>query len=177
MTLLRLTTFITLVMLPLAAFASPVKVKWHEPENYADVRGADEHDKRFQKRVFSQLEKHLAKLGKGLPEGIELEMTVTDVNLAGDVRYSFSMHREIRLVQSLHFPRINFDYTLTNNGQLIDKGSVELKDMAFMDRATAVRMSNDAFKYDKALLTRWFKKDLTAVLAQYEKQTDAVMTE
>lgn len=177
MTLLRLTTFITLVLVPLAAFASPVKVNWHEPENYTDVRGADEHDKRFQKRVFSQLEKHLTNLAETLPDGFALEMTVTDVNLAGDVRYSFSMHREIRFVQSLHFPRINFDYTLTNNGQLIDKGSVALKDMAFMDRATAVRVSNDTFKYDKALLTRWFKKDLSTILAQYDKQADAVMSE
>lgn len=159
--------------------ANSVSVTWHEPEKYTDVKGANESDKRYRQQVFKQYEKHIAKLAESLPENATVELTIKDLNLAGDVRYNFSLHREIRMVERLHWPRIKFDYKLMSDGQVVDKGEVVLKDMSFMDRAGMMRNSHshNSLKYDLYLLTRWFSKELEPALAQYEKQQNAVMSE
>lgn len=167
--------------LPAVAFydnnAVNVNVKWHQPANYTDVKGANESNTRFQKRVFKHLEKHIVKLAETLPKDMQLEMTITDVNLAGDVQYNFSMNREIRLVKSVYWPKMAFDFKITQSDRLVDQGSVVLKDMSFMDRGGLSRSNHDSFKYDKRLLTQWFNNELQQKVTNFVKINSAVMSD
>ena len=172
MTLLAAVT----VLLHLPVSAGEINVKWVEPENYTDMKGADESDKRFQKRTFKQFDKYFNKLAEKLPEGVVLAIEVSNVNLAGDVRYNFNMHREIRLVKDLYWPSVEFDYQLSENNNLIDKGEVKLKDMAFLSRGTALKR-HDPLKYEKRLFDEWFKEQVTPQLSQWQHKQDAVMSE
>lgn len=171
------TMFLAIYLLTIGqVWAGNVKVIWHEPTKFSDVKGAEESDKRFQKRVFKQMEKHIIKLATPLAEHITIELKVTDFNLAGDVRYNFNMNREIRLVKSMYWPKISFDYKVLNKTDLIDSGSVVLKDMAFMQRGGLLRNSSDSFKYEKRLLTEWFDKTLQQKIDNYQKQQSAIMS-
>lgn len=176
---MRLTTLLCgaslLLMTPFAQ-AGEIKVKWFEPENYTDMKGAEESDKSFQKRAFKQFDKYFTKLAKKLPEGVTLDLKVTNVNLAGDVRYNFNMHREIRLVKDVYWPSFEFEYQLTQNNELIDKGEVEIKDMAFMLRGN--RMSrNEPLRFEKRMFNDWFEEQVQTRVDKWQKQQDAVMSE
>lgn len=147
-----------LVALPVFAQAGEAVVKWQDFNDYRDVRPSNEVRGSFHKRVESSFEKHFTKLAENLPEGYKFNVEVTELDLAGDVR--FGGMNELRIIKPIYFPRIEFTYSVTDkNGKILtESDKVSLKDMGFMDKIKMGR--DDAFYYDKRLLTDWFKKEL-----------------
>lgn len=156
------------------SFAGEIKVTWQDPKSYIDVKGAEVSDARFQKRVFKSFEKHFDKLAQELPENASLNLVFTNINLAGDVRYNFSMSREIRLVSDLYWPMLQFEYQLAVGDDVVDSGTAKLKDMAFMARGS-MRYGSDSFKYEKRLFDEWFADAVTEKLDSLTRQHNAVM--
>ena len=109
------------------ALAAESEITWNEVDDYRDLRpGNLSTKKKFQEHFFSDIEEHVAKLAVTLPEGQKLSMTVTDVDLAGDVRIG-SMS-EVRIVKNIYHPRIEFSYKLTNaDGSMVVEDSINLK--------------------------------------------------
>lgn len=160
----------------LTAQAGEVKVQWHEPESYTDVRAANGGNKVFRERVFKNLEKHFNKMaGEVLPEHLALNVKVTNLNLAGDVRYNYAAHRDIRLVKRIYWPSIEFEYQLLDQGNVIKTEQIKLKDMSFMDRGSSIRNRGSYF-YEERIITDWFIKEIKPMLAQLDKQKTAVMS-
>lgn len=145
--------------------AGTATVEWHDPDSYLDIRHANSGKNQFRRNVFNQFEKHFSKLTAEMPEGFELKVKVTNLNLAGDVRYSFSMHREVRIVKHTYWPMIEFEYQLTNGEQIVKSDKVKLKDMFFMDRGGSFRLSHDSYHYEKRILTDWFDKTMQVMIA------------
>ena len=176
-TKLMLTAIVSLMMVaPLSSAGEKVKVNWHEPENYTDVRATNGGNKKFRKAVFAQLEKHFEKTAqKVLPDGMTLKIKVTNLNLAGDVRYNFGVSQEIRLVKPIYWPQMDFEYQVLDKGNVIKSDSVKLRDMAFMDRLR-VTSRNDSYRYEKALINEWFTDVIKPMLAQIEQQKTAIMS-
>ena len=55
-------------------------------------------------------------------------------------------------------PQMSFSYQLLDeNGTELKQDSVDVKDNGFMRRGN-LRNENDAFKYEKSMLTRWFNE-------------------
>lgn len=143
---------------PALANAGESTVKWHDFNDYRDVRPSNEPKGAYHKQIKQQFDNHFVKLAEQLPKDYKLNIEITDLDLAGDVR--FGGINEIRVVKPIYFPRITFNYSLTDkNGKLVSKKSdVELKDMSFMDR---IKMGRDeAFYYEKRLLTEWFGEQI-----------------
>ncbi len=148
------------------------EVVWFEPENYRDIRPAQETRKAYRKRVFAQLEKHIQSLAEDLPEGYYLHMKVTDLDLAGEVlppsfsgisQSGLTGNSHIRTVKRMYYPRIDFEFSLKDaQGSVVKEGQVSLKDMAFMDKITR-GFTNDSLRYDKALISRWFDDEMGAL--------------
>ncbi|MHC9509886.1 DUF3016 domain-containing protein [Kangiella sp. M94] len=149
-----------LLTLPLMAFAGEVKVSWGEFDDFIDVRPATETKSAFYKRVKTSLDKSFIALGEKLPEGAVFEMRITDLDLAGDVRYGGI--QEYRLVERLYFPKMKFDYQLINDeGKTLKEGSELLKDMKFLDRIrTPAQYRNEGFYYEKRMFEDWFKDNI-----------------
>lgn len=147
-----------------SAHAADVKVTWTEPSKYRDIYSGNQGKKRFRESTFKELEKHLLKLAKALPESQTLEIDVTDVDLAGDVHAS-SM-RDIRVIKEIYFPRIKFSYKLINEEQvIIHSGNVNIKDMNFM-MGNSSRYRNKSLGYEKKLLDDWFKDEFVDFVMQ-----------
>ncbi len=160
----------------LSAQAGEVKVQWHEPKNYTDVRAANGGSKAFRERVFKGLEKHFTKMAaEVLPSHLALNIKVTNLNLAGDVRYNFAAHRDIRLVKRIYWPSIEFEYELLEQGKVIKSEVIKLKDMSFMDRGSSLR-NRSSYYYEERIITDWFIRDIKPMLAQLDKQKTAVMS-
>ncbi|MBI3285405.1 MAG: DUF3016 domain-containing protein [Burkholderiales bacterium] len=143
-----------------AAQAAEVKVSWHEPEKFTDIRpnGYETRDA-FQQRVFKEFDQMFAAQAQRLADGYLLEVTVTDLDLAGEVRPLFARTlNDIRVVKELYWPRMSFRYTLKDpQGKQLAAGKEDLKDMNFMMRA-GVTPGYTSFGYEEHMLRDWFHK-------------------
>lgn len=153
---------VILLTLPMMALAGEVKVSWGDFDDFIDVRPASETKSAFYKRVKTSLEKSFTELGEKLPDGAVFEFRVTDLDLAGDVRYGGI--REYRLVERIYFPKMKFDYQLIDGeGKILKEGSESLKDMNFLDRIrTPAQYRNDGFYYEKYMFEQWFDENIVS---------------
>lgn len=151
-----------LLTLPMMALAGEVKVSWGDFDDFIDVRPASETKSAFYKRVKTSLEKSFSDLGEKLPDGAVFEFRITDLDLAGDIRYGGI--REYRLVERIYFPKMKFDYQLIDSeGKILKEGSESLKDMNFLDRIrTPSQYRNDGFYYEKYMFEQWFEENIEA---------------
>ncbi|CCQ11139.1 hypothetical protein PALB_20130 [Pseudoalteromonas luteoviolacea B = ATCC 29581] len=144
------------------AHAAEVKVEWKEFKEYRDVYPSNEARGGFHKRVAAQFERHLNKLAEKLPEKYALSVRFDEVDLAGDVHVGIN---EIRVVKPIYFPRLTISYELkdASGNSVVKAEQVQLKDMAFMERSRFG--ADEAFFYDKRLLTDWFDDTLVPAIS------------
>jgi len=146
------------IALPAFAHAGESVVKWQDFKDYRDVRASNQAKSSYHKQIATQFEKHFSKLAEQLPKEYKLSVEITDIDLAGDVRYGGM--DEIRVVKPIYFPRLKLNYSLTDKeGSVISEANdVELKDMGFMDK---IKMGRDeSFYYEKRLITEWFGEQI-----------------
>lgn len=135
-----------------------VKIEWQDPKSFRDVKAVGDIQSRYEKRTFELLTKNLNKeAGKTLKSEQKLEMLVTDLDLAGDVRPTFgATMNDIRLVEELYPPRITFSYKILEGDKVIMAGDEKLTDMGFMQRVG--RASDKPMRYESKMLADWLKK-------------------
>ena len=140
-----------------------IEVVWQDAEKFRDVRPANESRKRFRERVLKQLEEHIVSKSEDLPEGQSLKITVSNVDLAGQVWPSSFVgigHAggDVRVIKDIDIPRMELAYELLDkSGQVLKSESVKLKDMSFM-QSSIMRYRNDHLRYEKKMLDDWFKR-------------------
>ncbi|MGS0682552.1 DUF3016 domain-containing protein [Shewanella sp. 125m-7] len=137
---------------------SVVKVEWQDPNSFRDIKSSGEIQSRFEKRTFEQLTKSLNKEAvKVLKPEQKLEMLVTDLDLAGDVRPTFgATTHDLRVVKNIYPPRITFSYKILQDDKVIMAGDEKLTDMNFM---YSVNARNDKpYRYENTMLASWLKK-------------------
>lgn len=157
MKMLKMTVISILLASPIFAQAGQANVKWHDFNDYRDVRPSNETKGSFHKRIASSYEKHFSKLAEQLPDEYTFNIEISELDLAGD---RIGGMNEIRVIKDIYPPRIEFNYSVTtSNGQTIKQANdVKLKDLGFMDR---IKMGRDgSFYYEKRLVTDWFEKEL-----------------
>jgi hypothetical protein len=149
--------------MPAWAHAGEAVVKWHDFNDYRDVRASNQTKSSYHKHIANSIEKHVAKLAEQLPSAYKLSVEITELDLAGDVHFGGT--NEIRVVKPIYFPQLQLNYSLKNDkGEVMGEGSdIELKDMGFMNGIKRGR--DEPFYYEKRLLTEWFDEQ---VLAQLE---------
>ncbi|MCK8045856.1 DUF3016 domain-containing protein [Shewanella sp. 1CM18E] len=134
-----------------------VKVEWQDPSSFRDIRSSGEIQSRYENRTFEQLTKNLNKeASKILKPEQKLEMVVTDLDLAGDVRPTFgATTNDIRVVKDIYPPRITFSYKIVEGDKVVMAGDEKLTDMGFMYSIN--KMNDKPYRYENALLTSWLK--------------------
>ena len=159
-------------MLMSAPSFSNVEIEWKEYEEYSDIRPSNESRKRFAENTFKKIEKYMVRLMKTMPEDQKLSLVVTDLDLAGRVQFggtpifirgSFARFgngtSDIRIIDRIDHPRMEFSYTLTDsNGQVVRSGEENLRDLGFQDRVLSVPRG-DRLRYEKQMLREWFYKE------------------
>ncbi|MBQ4890627.1 DUF3016 domain-containing protein [Shewanella sp. MMG014] len=143
-----------------------VKVEWQEPKNYRDLKTATEVKSRFEQRFFDTMTKNINKEAeKILKPNQKLEMVVSDVDLAGDLRPTFgaTSANELRIVKDLYPPRMTFTYRITEGDNVVIAGDEKLVDMNFMYGVNSTR-NQRPFEYETRMLKDWLKKTVEPVL-------------
>ncbi len=141
--------------------AAEVTVTWESPEDYRDVRPVNQSRSSFREQTFKHLEAYFEELAASLPETHSLNITVTNLDLAGEVwPASFvgmgPAGNDVRLIQDIHIPRMEFSYSLLDaDGQTISGQEVKLKDMGFL-MGSSTRRQSDTLAYEKQMIKEWF---------------------
>jgi len=148
-------------MLSDIASAGEVKVTWQDPDNYTDIRPGNENRTSFREQIFKELDQVFAGLAKKLPDDIQWNVTVTDLDLAGDVRPMMGAGvSEIRVVKEIYWPRMSFNYTMTDTkGAMVAEGKEDISDMNFM-MTRPINIGNGSFPYETKMIEDWFSKQI-----------------
>lgn len=135
-----------------SAQAGTATVTFDHPERYADAGPL-----RQAESVRSALRQHLDALaGTGLPAGQSLAITITDIDLAGEIPLGDMRLHDVRVMgRQPDWPRISLHYTLRNGEQVLAQGSEQVSDMAYlMHQATSG--DNGVLPYERRMLSAWF---------------------
>ncbi|MBC3875648.1 DUF3016 domain-containing protein [Undibacterium flavidum] len=143
------------------AAAGEVKVNWGKLDDFTEINPGHETKEHFRERLTKEFEDVFAALAKKLPDGYQLTVNVSDIDLAGDIRpgASFSVS-QIRIMREIYWPRMNFSYELKNSQQeVIAQAKEELRDMDYLHRVR-IPSGRTSFEYEEKMLNDWFKKQV-----------------
>ena len=131
--------------------AAQVEVTWEEPKSRT----------RFRERTFKELDEFFTELAEKLPEDQKLSITVTGLDLAGQVwPASFvgmgQSAADVRIIKEIDIPRMSFSYVLSDSDNTVLKSEdVKIKDMMFMNTVNR-RLPSDNLVYEKNMIEDWF---------------------
>ena len=111
------------------------------------------------KAEFTDAAKSIAK--KHLKDDQVLELTFTDIDLAGDIQpWRNRYNADIRYIEAVYPPRLVFTYVLKDGaGEVIDEGEASISDLAFqMSSVAAIKSQFQHFYYEAELLESWVRK-------------------
>jgi hypothetical protein len=140
--------------------ASAIEVSFVASEKFTDVKDDHMDSDRGREAVLEQLKEHLVTQGaRYLAKGQRLQITVTDVDLAGDFEpwRGINFH-DIRIVKDIYPPRVNLEFKLIDaEGKVVSEGKRQLRDLGYM---TSMAMpTSDPLRYDKEMLNDWLRQE------------------
>lgn len=141
---------------------SPVQVEFEHPEKYTDADYGPRAHKSDAEALFRQLRRHLQKQApKYLSSGQHLQLTFTDIDLAGDREPSANIElHDVRIVRSVYPPKLAFRYQLLgNDGAVLREDEVSIRDIGF-DLARGLR-SSDPLRFEKRMLSQWLSREFS----------------
>lgn len=152
-TVIRRAALAGLLLLAAASASAGANVKFVQPENYTDVPFSTWD----RERVLTDLRAHFDKLAASLPAGQQLDVEITDIDLAGRTWPSRFSGRDIRILNGgADWPRISLRYTITQDGQVVKSGDDKLSDMSYLQNTTRFG-GDDTLRYEKRMLDQWFR--------------------
>lgn len=155
--------FAVLLVAAAGSAQAGVTVSYDNPASFTDAKlfyGFSKVDK----FVLKDLGRHLDKLGaRYLPAGQDLKVEVLDIDLAGYFRPVGRAGENLRILDQATWPRVKLRYTLTKDGAVLGQGEDYLIDQNYLTYAY-VGSTSDSLRYEKRLLTDWFRKRFEAHL-------------
>lgn len=141
---------------------SPVKVDWTDPAQFADIRYSRNRWEAERGDWVNELAGYFQKTAaKRLPQGQQLQITITDIKRAGDYEpWHGPRFDDVRIVKDIYPPRLSFTWTRTDaSGQVVDQGEKKLVDTAFLMSRASINDS-DPLRYEKRMIDDWVRSEL-----------------
>lgn len=150
--------FIACALLAQGVMAGEARLSWVSPEKFTDIRSGDESPAEALSTVTTEFKQIFGRLSKHLPQGYVMEVSVLDLDLAGEVRYNLPQSvKNYRIVKDIDWPKIKFSYSIKDEQQReVASGKEELRDLDF---ASKINTSNSQFKFEEQMLKDWFKRE------------------
>lgn len=137
------------------ALAGSVAVSLDHPENFSDARD----NLRTREDVGHAIGEHLKALGQRyLPAEQALEVTLLDVDLAGEMKPQLRIGQDIRVLRGrADWPRVSLRYTLRSGDKVVAQRDEVVSDMNYMTHQYSATNRDDALYFEKRMLTEWFR--------------------
>lgn len=147
---------------PAAGGPAPrMSVVFVDPRRFTDVKDGAMRSDAGTAAILEEIERFVRQSGERyVPAGLALEMRVTDVDLAGELEpWRGPQFDRVRFMRESSWPRIDFEFRLMDaEGRVVKEGRRSLSDPSYLTRS--VRVTDDRLRYEKALLTDWFRQEL-----------------
>jgi hypothetical protein len=131
-----------------------VTVSYVKPDDFLDMPRAE----RDRDQILKDISAHFVSLGKELPPGQVLNVTITDFDLAGRLEPRRWAVDEIRIMRGgADWPRMTVNWTLEQDGKVVKSGTDEVSNMMYQQRMNRY-FSSDALRYEKQMIDDWFHK-------------------
>ncbi len=140
--------------------ASRVYVTFVSPEKFTDVKNDWISSDGYREGVLEELKLQFESTGRTcLAEGQQLEIKVTDVDLAGDFEPAQGPDFDhIRILREIYPPRMELEFRLIGaDGQVISEGKRHLKRLGYL--MTLVLPTHDPLRYEKDLIRSWLRQE------------------
>lgn len=137
-----------------------VNVTWTDPGQFTEVRYSHGFNHPKPETWLKELRKTVVRRADSLLQpGQRLEVTITDVKLAGQYEpWHGPRFNDVRIVKSLYPPSIDLRFSLTDaGGTVIDSGERKLRDPAFLNRGST--NSSESYRFEKRLLKDWLVRE------------------
>jgi hypothetical protein len=142
---------------------SRVSVVFAHPERYADLRLSCVSREADARALADELARFLQEAAAPrVPEDQRLEITVTNVDMAGEIESWRGPGRcDLRTVRDVYPPRVDLQFRwIGADGAEARAGTRHLRDSNYLTRAATV--TADHLRYEKALLLDWLQRELRA---------------
>ena len=100
----------------------------------------------------------LQEVAAKLPAGQQLSIKVLDINLAGELEWVRRTADELRVMRNVSWPMIEFEYQLSENGQVLKADKVRLSDMSYLQDSFFSVAQSGTWRYEQRMMDRWFKE-------------------
>jgi Protein of unknown function (DUF3016) len=128
-----------------------VEVNFDKPLEFSDI-GRNAVDR---ERAQKSLTEHLQSLGAQLPDGQSLQLTVLDVDLAGELRWIGG--NEIRVLRGrADAPHVKLRYQLQSAGSTLKAGQADVADLGYFFSIGATSSRYGDLPFEKRMLQQWF---------------------
>lgn len=142
--------------------AGKVHVQWGDPGKFTEISHSGNRWEAARGNWVYELADHLAnQASERLADGQQLQVTFTDIDLAGDYEpWRGPRASDIRVLRDIYPPRIDLRYQLLgSNGQIIANGEQELRDLGYLNSSGSLRYrSTDSLRHEKRMLDRWLQQ-------------------
>ena len=136
--------------------AGPVSVAWADPATFTELR-----------RSLTDLAKYLRKRAETqLPAGERLQLTIVDIDRAGDYEPWRSLHRQdVRIVRDIYPPRMTVQYKRFDaSGAVVAEGERKITDPGFLVNASPLH-DTDPLRYEKRMIDSWLRREFKEPVA------------
>lgn len=140
--------------------ATRVAVNFFEPQNYSDVKSDAFDSERGRDYVLAQLKEHiLLTVPRYLAPGQQLEINITNVDLAGDFEPGRGIDFDhIRMVREIYPPRLTLQFRLLDaEGNVLNSGKRDLLNLGYL--MTLTLPTSDPLRYDKGMISDWIRRE------------------
>ncbi len=136
-------------------------VTFETPEKFTDLKDSVTGTDKGREYYLKLIRNRVAEVaGQSLPAGQQLEMTFTDIDLAGDYLPAMASGHDIRVMKDVYMPRMAFTFKITDaDGAVVKEGTETIRDLNYLSTVGIVGR-NDALFYDLAMLSDWLRKNL-----------------
>lgn len=135
-----------------------VLISYENPMDFTDFKDRQHVNERTVEGYMEEFTRVLQRLALShLPDGHQLELTFTDIDMAGD----FELQRgpdgqDVRIIKAIYPPRLSFNYVVRDaDGVTVSSGSEKLSDLAFQNNLGINR--ENTFFFETELMRGWLR--------------------
>lgn len=141
-----------------AGLPANITATFQDPDRFTDARsdfggGTDNG-------YLDILSDHLKRTaGAVVKSDQKLEVTFTDIDLAGDFQPTRVQLNDVRIIKDIYRPRMTLHFKLTGaDGKVLKEGDRTLADSYFMTNISIIDRDEPLF-YDKEMLANWVRDE------------------
>ena len=153
-----------LIIVGAAVFSQPLsantQVKLIDGKKFTDYELSNQSRKRSLTTLEKDFNKLFTKLSKKyLKEGQSVSIEVTNLDLAGDIRYNTgATNQDLRIVKDSSLLKLYFNYkVLAKDGSLVTEGEHKIKEFLHLSSHSQRQKHRGNLSHFVPFLEKWFK--------------------